>query len=365
MQLALGRRRTAAVQPENPYEYPQASACFIQSVQDNMEDIMELARSEAMLFKFGSGTGTDLSSLRSHREKLSGGGKPSGPLSFMRVYDQIAAVVKSGGKTRRAAKMQSLKVWHPDIMEFIECKHREEKKARLLIQEGYDPQEAYDSILFQNANLSVRVTDEFMEAVEADKPWTTHWVTDPAQDGPDAIRPARCSAAWPRRPGPAAIPGVQYDSTINRWHTCPNSGRINASNPCSEYMFLDDSACNLASINLMKFRQRGRHVRRRAFPGGLPAGLHRPGNPGRSRQLSDAADRRQQPPLPAAGAGLLEPGQPDHGQRAALRLGRGPRPVRRDHRAAARRGLPDQHRVGRGRRAVRRPTRRTASRCSA
>ena len=128
----------AAIQPENPYEYPQASACFIQSVQDNMEDIMELARSEAMLFKFGSGTGTDLSTLRSHREKLSGGGKPSGPLSFMRVYDQIAAVVKSGGKTRRAAKMQSLKVWHPDIMEFIECKYHEEKKARLLIEEGYD-----------------------------------------------------------------------------------------------------------------------------------------------------------------------------------------------------------------------------------
>jgi ribonucleoside-diphosphate reductase alpha chain len=243
----------AAVQPQNPYEYPQASACFIQSVQDNMEDIMELARSEAMLFKFGSGTGTDLSSLRSHREKLSGGGKPSGPLSFMRVYDQIAAVVKSGGKTRRAAKMQSLKIWHPDVMEFIECKNHEEKKARLLIQEGYEAQDAYDSILFQNANLSVRVSDEFMEAVAADKPWTTHWVTNPAQDGPSY--PARemftrmAQAAWS-----CGDPGVQYDSTINRWHTCPRSGRINASNPCSEYMFLDDSACNLASINLMKFR---------------------------------------------------------------------------------------------------------------
>lgn len=243
----------SAIQPKNPYEYPQASACFIQSVQDNMEDIMELARSEAMLFKFGSGTGTDLSSLRSHREKLSGGGKPSGPLSFMRVYDQIAAVVKSGGKTRRAAKMQSLKVWHPDIMEFIQCKHREEKKARLLIQEGYDPQEAYDSILFQNANLSVRVTDEFMEAAEADKPWTTHWVTHPAKEGPSypakEMLQTMAQAAWA-----CGDPGLQYDSTINRWHTCPRSGRINASNPCSEYMFLDDSACNLASINLMKFR---------------------------------------------------------------------------------------------------------------
>ena len=244
-------------QPENPYEYPQGSACFIQSVRDNMEDIMELARSEAMLFKFGSGTGTDLSTLRSHREKLSGGGKPSGPLSFMRVYDQIAAVVKSGGKTRRAAKMQSIKVWHPDVMEFIECKAKEERKARILIQNGYESNfngEAYGSILFQNANLSVRVTDEFMQAAVDDKPWTTHWVTDESHAGPSW--PARevlgkmAESAWF-----CGDPGVQYDTTINRWHTCPNSGRINASNPCSEYMFLDDTACNLASINLMKFRR--------------------------------------------------------------------------------------------------------------
>ena len=160
---------------------------------------MELARSEAMLFKFGSGTGTDLSTLRSHREKLSGGGKPSGPLSFMRVYDQIAAVVKSGGKTRRAAKMQSLKVWHPDIMEFIECKAKEEKKARMLIEKGgYEANfngEAYSSILFQNANLSVRVSDEFMQAVVDDKPWTTHWVTDPDARRARPGRPAKC---WPR-----------------------------------------------------------------------------------------------------------------------------------------------------------------------
>ncbi len=245
-------------QPENPYEYPQGSACFIQSVRDDMEDIMELARSEAMLFKFGSGTGTDLSTLRSHREKLSGGGKPSGPLSFMRVYDQIAAVVKSGGKTRRAAKMQSIKDWHPDVMEFIECKAKEERKARLLIEKGgYDANfngEAYSSILFQNANLSVRLSDEFMKAVTANEKWATHWVTDPKREGP----------SWPARDVLAKMaecawgcgdPGVQYDTTINRWHTCPNSGRINASNPCSEYMFLDDTACNLASINLMKFRQ--------------------------------------------------------------------------------------------------------------
>ncbi len=244
-------------QPENPYEFPQGSACFIQSVQDNMEDIMELARSEAMLFKFGSGTGTDLSTLRSHREKLGGGGKPSGPLSFMRVYDQIAAVVKSGGKTRRAAKMQSLKVWHPDIMEFIECKSKEERKARVLIQHGgYEANfngEAYSSILFQNANLSVRVTDEFMEAVIGDKPWQTHWVTSPTTPGPEfkarEMLSKMAESAWQ-----CGDPGVQYDTTINTWHTCPNSGRINASNPCSEYMFLDDTACNLASINLMKFR---------------------------------------------------------------------------------------------------------------
>jgi ribonucleoside-diphosphate reductase alpha chain len=243
-------------QPQNPYEFPQASACFIQSVGDNMEDIMRLATSEAMLFKFGSGTGTDLSTIRSHREKLSGGGKPSGPLSFMRVYDQIAAVVKSGGKTRRAAKMQSLKIWHPDVKEFIECKWKEEKKAHTLIASGrYDANfngEAYSSILFQNANLSVRVTDDYMQAVEKDELWTTRWLTNSNQSGPKyqarelMDRMAQC--AWH-----CGDPGVQYDTTINRWHTCPNSGRINASNPCSEYMFLDDTACNLASVNLMKF----------------------------------------------------------------------------------------------------------------
>ena len=252
------REAREARQPENPYAYPQGSACFIQSVSDDMEDIMELARSEAMLFKFGSGTGTDLSTIRSCREKLSGGGKPSGPISFMRVYDQIAAVVKSGGKTRRAAKMQSLKVSHPDILEFIVCKAKEEQKARVLIEKGgYEANfngEAYSSILFQNANLSVRVSDDFMQAVVADRPWATHWVTEPSREGPVyqarelMARMAEC--AWQ-----CGDPGVQYDTTINRWHTSPNSGAINASNPCSEYMFLDDTACNLASINLMRFRQ--------------------------------------------------------------------------------------------------------------
>ncbi|MDO4576066.1 MAG: vitamin B12-dependent ribonucleotide reductase [Planctomycetia bacterium] len=249
---AWNRKTRQIEQPENSYEYPQGSACFIQSVEDNMEDIMELARSEAMLFKFGSGTGTDLSTLRSCREKLSGGGRPSGPLSFMRVYDQIAAVVKSGGKTRRAAKMQSLKVWHPDILEFVECKIKEERKAKILMQKGYNYDEAYSSTMFQNANLSVRLTDDFMQAVEKNAEWTTHWVTDPSHEGPKY--PSRelldkiAQATWE-----CGDPGVQFDTTINRWHTCPNSGRINASNPCSEYMFIDNSACNLASINLMRF----------------------------------------------------------------------------------------------------------------
>jgi len=245
-------------QPENPYEYPQGSACFIQSVDDNMEDIMRLATSEAMLFKFGSGTGTDLSTIRSSREKLSGGGKPSGPLSFMRVYDQIAAVVKSGGKTRRAAKMQSLKVWHPDIMEFVECKWKEEQKAHALIREGYESNfngEAYSSVMFQNANLSIRVTDEFMQAVADNKVWKTRWVSDKCDIEPPTYQAKDILARMSECAWHCGDPGVQYDTTINKWHTCPNSGRINASNPCSEYMFLDNTACNLSSINLMKYRR--------------------------------------------------------------------------------------------------------------
>ncbi|MEM6981068.1 MAG: LAGLIDADG family homing endonuclease, partial [Planctomycetota bacterium] len=200
-----------------------------------MEDIMRLACSEAMLFKFGSGTGTDLSTIRSQREKLSGGGTPSGPLSFMRVYDSIAGVVKSGGKTRRAAKMQSLKVWHADILEFIECKWAEEKKAHALIREGYESNfngEAYSSVCFQNANLSVRLTDDFMETVRRGDIWQTRWVTNkPSEDAPqyDAkeLLNKMAECAWH-----CGDPGVQYDTTINKWHTCPGSGAINASNPC-------------------------------------------------------------------------------------------------------------------------------------
>ncbi len=244
------------VKTTRSYEFPQASACFIQGVEDSMEDIMRLAQAEAMLFKFGSGTGTDLSTLRSSREKLAGGGTPSGPLSFMRVYDQIAGVIKSGGKTRRAAKMQSLRCDHPDIREFITCKMEEEKKAWSLIEQGYDGGfngEAYSSVMFQNANLSVRVTDDFMQAALDDADWQTYAVTDGRpMEKHKAGELLRLIAEGAYVCGD---PGVQYHSTINRWHTCPDSGEICASNPCSEYMFLNDSACNLASLNLMKFRR--------------------------------------------------------------------------------------------------------------
>jgi ribonucleoside-diphosphate reductase alpha chain len=244
------------VRAENAYEYPQGAACFIQSVADDMQDIMRLATSEAMLFKFGSGTGSDLSTLRSSKEKLSGGGRPSGPVSFMRVYDAIASVVKSGGKTRRAAKMQTLKIHHPDILEFIECKPKEEKKAQTLIQSGYEANfngEAYSSVMFQNANLSVRVTDAFLRAVENGGNWTTRAVTTgrPMQEYPAGLLMDKIAeGTWL-----CGDPGLQYEDTIQRWHTCPNTAPINSSNPCSEFMFIDDSACNLASINLMRFRR--------------------------------------------------------------------------------------------------------------
>ncbi|MFQ3578234.1 MAG: vitamin B12-dependent ribonucleotide reductase, partial [Verrucomicrobiia bacterium] len=237
------------------YQYPQASACFIQSVDDTMEDIMRLATSEAMLFKYGSGTGSDLSTLRSTREKLSGGGRPSGPLSFLKVYDQVANVVKSGGKTRRAAKMNTLKDWHPDIEEFIEAKTKEEKKAWALIEQGYDGSyngEAYGSIMYQNENLSVRASDEFMRAAIADEPWVTRRVTD---GQPCETKQARqllhkiAEGTWT-----CGDPGMQFDTTIHKWHTCKGTARQNSTNPCSEYLFLDNTACNLASLNLLKFK---------------------------------------------------------------------------------------------------------------
>ncbi len=245
-----------AERAKTQYEYPQGSACFIQSVDDNMEDIMRLAMSEAMLFKYGSGTGSDLSTLRSTREKLSGGGKPSGPLSFLKVYDQVANVVKSGGKTRRAAKMNTLKDWHPDIEEFIEAKTKEEKKAWALIEQGYDGSyngEAYGSIMYQNENLSVRVSDEFMNAAIEGKEWWTKRVTDGKPcEKKDATTLLRKIAEGTHLCGD---PGVQFDTTIDKWHTCKGTGRQNSTNPCSEYLFLDNTACNLASLNLLKFKK--------------------------------------------------------------------------------------------------------------
>jgi ribonucleoside-diphosphate reductase alpha chain len=233
---------------------PQCSACFINSVQDNMDSIMNLAKTEGMLFKWGSGTGTNFSSLRGSHESLSGGGIASGPVSFMKGFDAFAGVIKSGGKTRRAAKMVILNVDHPDIMEFIESKTKEERKAHVLIEQGYNPSidgEAYSSVFFQNANHSVRVNDDFMRAAEEDRDWWTRNVNDgePADQyrAKDLLR-KMAESAWQ-----CGDPGMQYDTTVNRWHTCKATDRINASNPCSEYMFLDDTACNLASLNLLKF----------------------------------------------------------------------------------------------------------------
>src|SRR5438067_395515 len=250
------RETGKAERAPSQYEYPQGSACFIQSVCDTMEDIMRLAKSEAMLFKYGSGTGTDLSSLRSTREKLSGGGKPSGPLSFLKVYDQVANVVKSGGKTRRAAKMNTLKDWHPDIEEFIEAKQKEEKKAWALIEQGYDGSyngDAYGSVMYQNENLSVRVSDEFMHAALAGEEWWTRRV----RDGSPCERKDARSLLHKIAEGThiCGDPGMQFDSTIHKWHTCKGTGRQNSTNPCSEYLFLDNTACNLASLNLMKFKK--------------------------------------------------------------------------------------------------------------
>jgi ribonucleoside-diphosphate reductase alpha chain len=237
------------------YRNPQCSACFINAVQDSLDSILTLAKTEGMLFKWGSGTGTNLSPIRGSMENLSGGGIASGPLSFMRGFDAFAGVIKSGGKTRRAAKMVILNIDHPDIVDFIECKSKEEAKAWTLMRAGYDgsgpDSEAFTSIFFQNANNSVRVNDEFMRAVENDTEFSTRAVKDGAPFQNYRARDLMHKIA--ENTWHCGDPGMQYDTTINRWHTSKNTARINASNPCSEYMFLDDSACNLASFNLMKF----------------------------------------------------------------------------------------------------------------
>ncbi|MBO6574511.1 MAG: vitamin B12-dependent ribonucleotide reductase [Rhodothermales bacterium] len=247
--------RTKRVKAVDPYQRPQASACFIISVEDSIDDIWQLMSESARLFKFGSGVGADWSKLRSSHEMLSGGGVPSGPVSFMKVQDATGGTIKSGGKTRRAAIMQTLKVWHPDILEFVDAKQEEEKKAWALIEEGYDGSfngPAYGSVAFQNVNQSVRVTDTFMQAAEDGTAFSLNAVTDGSTvdqiDATDALGRI-AQGTWV-----CGDPGMQYEDTIQRWHTCKNSGPINSSNPCSEYMFLDDSACNLASLNLRKFQ---------------------------------------------------------------------------------------------------------------
>src|SRR6266568_4829922 len=240
-----------------PGRSQQGSACFINSVQDSMESILDLVKTEGMLFKFGSGTGTNLSVLRSSREQLSGGGTASGPVSFMRGYDSFAGSIKSGGTTRRAAKMVILNADHPDVLDFIRCKAEEEKKAWALIEAGYNAGfnvagGAYDSVQFQNANHSVRVTDDFMRAVTDDKQWTTKAVVDGR-----VIDTYKARDVWKEIAEAAWIcgdPGLQFDSIIQDWNVVPNTGRINATNPCSEFVFLDDTACNLLSLNLMKFQ---------------------------------------------------------------------------------------------------------------
>src|SRR5215203_236196 len=233
---------------------PQCSACFINAVQDTMDSILTLARTEGMLFKFGSGTGSNLSAIRSSRELLAGGGTASGPVSFMKGYDAFAGVIKSGGKTRRAAKMVILNAEHPDIVDFINCKVEEERKAWALIDAGYDGSftgPAYASVFFQNSNNSVRVSDDFMRSVLDDRNWETRAVRD--GEVMDTYKARELMTLIAEGTHVCGDPGMQFDTTINEWHTCPETDRIFASNPCSEYMFLNDSACNLASINLMKF----------------------------------------------------------------------------------------------------------------
>lgn len=238
--------------------YPQTAACFIQSVEDTMEGIMELSKREALLFKYGSGTGTNLSTLRSSREKLSGGGKPSGPLAYWAFFDKVAGIVKSGGKTRRASKMDILNIDHPDIVEFIESKKKEEEKLHILIDNGIPWEKAGESVNFQNTNISIRATDEFMQAVVEDKEVQTVPVHN--KDLSDQMPKYKARELMKKIAEATHFcgdPGMQFHDTINKWHTCKSSGEIKASNPCSEYMFLDNSSCNLASQNLMAFMKEG------------------------------------------------------------------------------------------------------------
>ena len=299
----------------------QCSACFILSVEDTMESILDWNTQEGIIFKGGSGSGINLSKIRGSMEPLAKGGIASGPVSFMRGADSWAGAIKSGGGTRRAAKMVVLDVDHPDIEDFIWCKAREEEKAAALKAAGFDMRldsEAFASVQYQNANNSVRVSDEFMKAVEEDRDWELTARVDGR-----AIKTVKArelmhqiaDAAWR-----CADPGVQYDTTINRWHTCPESGRINASNPCSEYMHVDDSACNLASLNLMKFRNEDGVVQRRGLQARRRRRLPRPGDHRRAVELPDREDRSQRPRIPPDRARVRQPRRVPDGQRGALRL---------------------------------------------
>ncbi len=347
--------------------HPQCSACFINSVDDTLESILTLAKTEGMLFKFGSGTGTNLSSLRSSRESLAGGGTASGPVSFMKGYDAFAGVIKSGGKTRRAAKMVILNAEHPDVVEFITCKVEEEKKAWALIDAGYDGSfngTAYSSVFFQNSNNSVRVPDDFMRAVLDNGTWQTRAVTD--GHPMDTYKARDLMRMIAEATHVCGDPGMQFDTTINEWHTCPNSDRINASNPCSEYMFLNDSACNLASINLMRFVDADGEFDVAGFRAAVDTLIIAQEILVDNASYPTRADREEQPRLPAARPGLRQPRRAADVAGPAVRQRRRPALRRGDHRADDRPGVRRSRRESAATTAARSPaTRGTASRSSA
>ncbi len=334
--------------------HPQCSAPASSTrVDDTMESILTLAKTEGMLFKFGSGAGSNLSTIRSSKETLRGGGEASGPVSFMKGFDAFAGVIKSGGKTRRAAKMVILNVGHPDVEEFIDCKLEEEKKAWALIDAGYDGNfnggAAYASVFFQNSNNSVRVTDEFMEAVENDADWTTHAITtgEPVETVKARyLLKKMAEAAWV-----CGDPGIQYHDNINRWHTSANTAPINASNPCSEYMYLDDSRLQPGEPEPHEVRQGRRRVRHRGLQARGADRVHRAGDHRRQRELPDAAHRRELARLPADRPGLRQPRRAAHEPRPGLRLRWRPRLRGGDHGAHAGGGgapvSPHQPRPGR------------------
>ncbi len=295
-----------------------------------MDSILTLARTEGMLFKFGSGTGTNLSPIRSSKELLAGGGTASGPVSFMKGYDAFAGVIKSGGKTRRAAKMVILNADHPDIVEFINCKVEEEKKAWALIDAGYDGSftgPAYSSVFFQNSNNSVRVTDEFMRAVLDDSTWETQAVRDGAVM--DTYKARELMTLIAEGTHVCGDPGMQFDTTINEWHTCPETDRIHASNPCSEYMFLNDSACNLASINLMKFVKADGEFDTVGYKAAIRTLITAQEIIVDNASYPTRGDREEQPRLPAARPRLRQPRRAADVARPALRQRRRPRLRRR------------------------------------